>query len=176
MLEAHLVPVDASLVVDEDGKSMLRAREGIIFSPALSIAIAPVFNTQLEFMKKCGLTSKKYCRASLSIPNNIYKAGDVAVFNLQIDNSKIKYPCHMIVHQQVYIHQNNYGAHWFENVRSQKYEMIAAPKESAKDLTLQFPVTGDWKKSVADIHKALLPKNELFHLHYEKLPESNLAS
>ena len=37
-LKAQLVPVNASLVVDEDGKSMLRACEQIIFSPALSIA------------------------------------------------------------------------------------------------------------------------------------------
>ena len=48
-LKAQLVPVDRSLVVDEDGKSMLRAREAIIYSPHISIAAAPIFNTQLEF-------------------------------------------------------------------------------------------------------------------------------
>ena len=76
---------------------MLRAREGIIFSPSLSIASAPVFNTELEFVKKCGLLGKKYCRAGLNIPNSIYKAGDIAFFNLRIDNSKIKHRCHMTV-------------------------------------------------------------------------------
>ena len=100
-LKAHLVPVDASLVVDEDGKSMLRAREEIIFSPVLSIAAAPVYNTQIEFEKKCGLRGKKICRAGLNIANSIYKAGDWAEFNLRIDNSKVDYLCRMRIEQQV---------------------------------------------------------------------------
>lgn len=94
-LKANLVPINIFLVMDEDGKSMLRARQKIIFSPPLSIASAPIFNTQLKFEKKCGLMGKKYCRAYLNVPNSIYKAGDVASFNLRIDNSKIKHPCHM---------------------------------------------------------------------------------
>ena len=98
-LKAQLVPVDTSLVVDEDGKSMLRARKEIIFSPALSVAAAPIFNTQIEFEKKCGVRGKKICRASLNIANSIYKAGDWAEFNLQIDNSKIKHECRIYIEQ-----------------------------------------------------------------------------
>ena len=44
-LKAQLVPVDPDLVVDGDGKSMLRASETLIFQPKQSIAAAPIFNT-----------------------------------------------------------------------------------------------------------------------------------
>ena len=44
-LKAQLVPVDPDLIVDEDGKSMLRASETIIFQPKQSVAAAPIFNT-----------------------------------------------------------------------------------------------------------------------------------
>ena len=44
-LKVQLVPVDRDLIIDEDGKSMLRANEIIIFHPKQSIAAAPIFNT-----------------------------------------------------------------------------------------------------------------------------------
>ena len=98
-LKAQLVPVDPDLVVDGDGKSMLRASETLIFQPKQSIAAAPIFNTYIEFEKKKFGSNKIFCRASLTIPNSIYKAGQTAAFNLRIDNSLTKHTCHVYVTQ-----------------------------------------------------------------------------
>ena len=44
-LKVQLVPVDLDLIIDEEGKSKLRASEIILFHPKQSIAAAPIFNT-----------------------------------------------------------------------------------------------------------------------------------
>ena len=54
--------------------------------------------------------------------------------------------------------------------------MIAGPKEASKDVKLRFPISGDWHKAIHKIGKKMLHKNELFLAHYQKLPESILAS
>ena len=54
--------------------------------------------------------------------------------------------------------------------------MISRRKEALKDVKLRFQVSGDWHKAVKEFNKDSVHKNELFHAHYRKLPESIIAS
>ena len=41
------MPVDPALVINEFGKSMLRARERILVFPSKPIVVAPLFNSEM---------------------------------------------------------------------------------------------------------------------------------
>ena len=49
--KAQLIPMDKSLVLNEQGKSMLRARERILVSPERPLIVAPIFNNKIVFYK-----------------------------------------------------------------------------------------------------------------------------
>ena len=50
-LKVQLIPVDKALILNENGKSMLRARERILVSPERPLVVSPSFNNELTFYK-----------------------------------------------------------------------------------------------------------------------------
>ena len=53
------MPIDSSLVSDQDGKSLLRARYKIHVAPVRPIVNDPCFNVVIPFNKQVGLVGTK---------------------------------------------------------------------------------------------------------------------
>ena len=95
------MPVHPELVIDEFGKSMLRARERILVSPSRIIVPTPQFFSSLLIDKRCGFFKKdqKLCSAEIICPKSFYRAGEIVYIEIKIDNSRVPDDCSLMITQ-----------------------------------------------------------------------------
>lgn len=134
-----------------------------------------MYNTELEFDKKCGVRGKR-CNVKALIPNSIFRAGDIANLNLHIDNSRVRHACSVVV-EQVLVGQLMHGPRLQRIIQRTMFGKVAGPKEPAKNVTLQLRIAGDFDRSYRCLvnDKDWLPSHKMFHMLYDKLPESTVT-
>ena len=97
---AQVVPVDTKDVIDEFGKSRFFCESEVSIYPNRPVIVAPTFNNQLSFVKVCGLIAANTCNATISVPKSFYNAGELAYFQIDIDNSLVSAHCDLLVTQE----------------------------------------------------------------------------
>ena len=122
---------------NEDGKSKIRARERILISPMRPIVTDPQQFIPIAMNKKVGISSKDaYC--NITVNKNFYVAGEIAYFNVNIDNRNISNACHLIVnhtHKLKVMLSDRESSKFFVN-KSEKYFLAHAGETNS--LLLQF--------------------------------------
>ena len=81
------MPISTDIIINQWGKSKVRARERIHVSPVRPIVNDPCFNTLVTFTKKIGLLGNKTAPMQVTISKNFFMGGEMAYLMVNIDNS-----------------------------------------------------------------------------------------
>lgn len=84
------------MLLNEDGKSMIRARERILISPMRPVVIDPQCNVPFLLDKSVGIMGRN-AKCNITVNKNFYVAGEIAYISVDIDNSEATHACSLIV-------------------------------------------------------------------------------
>ena len=140
-----MIPVGYDLLVNECGKSMLRARERILVSPQRPLIVSPTFNNELTFYKQCGLNEPKICRGKVKIPKSFYRGGEIAYFQLTLDNSEVGARCNLVVIQEMLVRQFNDLKSWKDRltISKRRYVGVCDALEPQKIVQVEFNIVSE---------------------------------
>ena len=94
--KVQVVPVNTELLLNEDGKSLIRTRDRILYSPIRPIVIDPQLNILTDVHKKAGIM-KRDVDVKITVNKNFFFAGEIAYLTVVVDNTKCNHACNMIV-------------------------------------------------------------------------------
>ena len=144
-LKVNVIPVGYDLLVNECGKSMLRARERILVSPQRPLIVSPAFNNELTFYKQCGLHEPKICRAKVKIPKSFYRGDEIAYFQLTVDNSEVGARCNLVIIQEMLVRQFNSLKSWKDRltISKRRYVGVCDALEPQKIVQVEFNIVSE---------------------------------
>ena len=94
--KVQVVPVSTDMLCNEDGKSKIRARERILYSPIRPIVTDPLSDIILNINKSVGLSGKA-SNCEITVNKSFFVAGETAFMRVRIDNSDCANACSLVV-------------------------------------------------------------------------------
>ena len=125
------------MLCNEDGKSRIRARERILYSPIRPIVTDPKSDILLVIRKTVGILEKP-ANCKINVNKSFFYAGEMAYIRVKIDNKKCSNACSLIVshmHHLKIMLEDRQVSNRYENT-TQKYFLAHANSEA--EVVLQF--------------------------------------
>ena len=105
------------MLCNEDGKSKIRARERILYSPVRPVVTEPLADILLNINKTVGMKST-LVPCEITVNKNFFVAGETAYIKVKVDNSKCTHACSLIVshtHQLKITQQDQRTSNKYQN-------------------------------------------------------------